>query len=397
MEATQPARRFPVLTDEGESDWISVSAGGNHTCGIKASGSAYCWGDNQFGQTGVASGDTLCGGREQRISLRAHAASGFRRDFTFSRSAPASATRAASPSTATPTVGARTTRARLDSPSAPVPRWRRSQARSRGRRSARGNRTPAPCGATGSSSAGARTRAVSSATVRSRRAVCRCAPSCRASSRRCPPAPSAAARVPRRASCTAGARSGRAVRTDSRSTRAQSTPENVPARAGDGVAGRRHVHHLCGSDSTDRAYVGRQTRAARWESASQDGSTIPLPVANDLQFVQLSAGIVQTCGVATDGVGYCWGDDSFGELGVPPSLIVRAVRRPGCLCTTPQPHRLAALRRNQHRVRQSHLRRDDARQSLLLGTRLVGPTRRWHERRSHLVRRCASSNPVQAP
>jgi len=62
MEATQPARRFPVLADEGESDWTSVSVGGSHTCGIKASGNVYCWGDNEFGQTGVVSGDTVCGG-----------------------------------------------------------------------------------------------------------------------------------------------------------------------------------------------------------------------------------------------------------------------------------------------------------------------------------------------
>ena len=38
--------------------------------------------------------------------------------------------------------------------------------------------------------------------------------------------------------------------------------------------------------------------------------------------MQISAGIVQTCGVVTSGAAYCWGDDTFGQLGVSPSLLV---------------------------------------------------------------------------
>src|SRR5262249_3880784 len=43
---------------------------------------------------------------------------------------------------------------------------------------------------------------------------------------------------------------------------------------------------------------------------------------SNLAFLQMSAGIVQTCGVVTNGAGYCWGDDTFGQLGVSPSLLV---------------------------------------------------------------------------
>jgi alpha-tubulin suppressor-like RCC1 family protein len=34
------------------ADWRSVSAGGNHTCGIRANRRLYCWGADQFGQLG---------------------------------------------------------------------------------------------------------------------------------------------------------------------------------------------------------------------------------------------------------------------------------------------------------------------------------------------------------
>ena len=39
----------------GDIDFVSVTLGGRHTCGLNASGRAYCWGDNQFGQLGNGS------------------------------------------------------------------------------------------------------------------------------------------------------------------------------------------------------------------------------------------------------------------------------------------------------------------------------------------------------
>jgi alpha-tubulin suppressor-like RCC1 family protein len=43
----------------------------------------------------------------------------------------------------------------------------------------------------------------------------------------------------------------------------------------------------------------------------------PVPVAGGLHFVQISAGRVHTCGITSDGTGYCWGDNTDGELGDP--------------------------------------------------------------------------------
>lgn len=44
-------------------------------------------------------------------------------------------------------------------------------------------------------------------------------------------------------------------------------------------------------------------------------STVPVPVAGGLTFATVSSGEVYTCGVTTGGTGYCWGDNSGGQLG----------------------------------------------------------------------------------
>ena len=41
----------------------------------------------------------------------------------------------------------------------------------------------------------------------------------------------------------------------------------------------------------------------------------PSPVSGGYTFATLSAGRLHTCAVTTDGVVYCWGFNSFGELG----------------------------------------------------------------------------------
>jgi len=41
----------------------------------------------------------------------------------------------------------------------------------------------------------------------------------------------------------------------------------------------------------------------------------PVAVLGELTFAALSAGAAHTCGVTTAGAAYCWGDNSFGQLG----------------------------------------------------------------------------------
>lgn len=47
-------------TEPGETplgDWVSVSAGASHACALNSNGSAWCWGDNTWGQFGNATDD----------------------------------------------------------------------------------------------------------------------------------------------------------------------------------------------------------------------------------------------------------------------------------------------------------------------------------------------------
>jgi alpha-tubulin suppressor-like RCC1 family protein len=45
--------RTPTLVP-GDADWRVIATGQNHTCGIRATGRLYCFGDGEFGQLGVA-------------------------------------------------------------------------------------------------------------------------------------------------------------------------------------------------------------------------------------------------------------------------------------------------------------------------------------------------------
>ena len=46
-------RSVPVtIVNPGSVTWASISSGFNHSCGLSASGDAYCWGDNSSGQLG---------------------------------------------------------------------------------------------------------------------------------------------------------------------------------------------------------------------------------------------------------------------------------------------------------------------------------------------------------
>lgn len=44
-------------------------------------------------------------------------------------------------------------------------------------------------------------------------------------------------------------------------------------------------------------------------------SASPKVVSGSLQFAQIDAGLLHTCGVTTDSVPYCWGDNNSGQLG----------------------------------------------------------------------------------
>jgi alpha-tubulin suppressor-like RCC1 family protein len=51
-------RLVPTKVDSLGNDVVAAYAGGAHTCVVRADGSVWCWGNNQYGQLGVATGST---------------------------------------------------------------------------------------------------------------------------------------------------------------------------------------------------------------------------------------------------------------------------------------------------------------------------------------------------
>jgi alpha-tubulin suppressor-like RCC1 family protein len=100
------------------------------------------------------------------------------------------------------------------------------------------------------------------------------------------------------------------------------TPDNlitVPSAVAGGLTFTQIAvggSHTCGLTISGEAYCWG------WDVNGQLGNGVPLvsantpsPVAGGFTFTQISAGLVHTCGVTRGGEAYCWGTDSFGQLG----------------------------------------------------------------------------------
>jgi alpha-tubulin suppressor-like RCC1 family protein len=73
--------------------------------------------------------------------------------------------------------------------------------------------------------------------------------------------------------------------------------------------------HSCGVDTADRAHCWGRNGAGQLGDGTRTSSPIPVAVAGDLRFTDVSPGAGHTCGLTVDRAVYCWGSGRDGQLG----------------------------------------------------------------------------------
>jgi alpha-tubulin suppressor-like RCC1 family protein len=74
--------------------------------------------------------------------------------------------------------------------------------------------------------------------------------------------------------------------------------------------------HTCGIASDGTAYCWGNNEFGQLGNGTNSVSEMPTAVAGGLRFAMISSGGDHTCGVSTTGTAYCWGDNAFGQLGI---------------------------------------------------------------------------------
>lgn len=116
------------------------------------------------------------------------------------------------------------------------------------------------------------------------------------------------------------------------------TPSDIPRPVAGGLAfafldanaSNNVLAHTCGVTPTDAAYCWGSNRAGQLGAVGASTCTFPQPAApplvfncslspiavgGNIGFRSIAVGNEHTCGVATDGAGYCWGANNSGQLG----------------------------------------------------------------------------------
>jgi len=73
--------------------------------------------------------------------------------------------------------------------------------------------------------------------------------------------------------------------------------------------------HACAVTTTGAAYCWGDNTYGELGDGTTAGATAPTAVAGGLTFAAVGAGINFTCGITTAGAAYCWGNNTDGELG----------------------------------------------------------------------------------
>lgn len=73
--------------------------------------------------------------------------------------------------------------------------------------------------------------------------------------------------------------------------------------------------HTCALTTAGAAYCWGENTSAQLGTGTRTDSPTPVAVSGGVVFAMLSSGSYHNCGIATDGVAYCWGSGVHGELG----------------------------------------------------------------------------------
>ncbi|HVZ79066.1 MAG TPA: hypothetical protein VG818_13870 [Gemmatimonadaceae bacterium] len=306
----------PTLDEQGRDGMVAVSAGRDHTCALSESGAAFCWGRNDHGQLGFPTSTPCDSAAQPTCALDAHAVLGGLAFRTIS--AGTSHTCAITTGFAAWCWGTNAD-GELGSggPDAPAPRAVTTTtlfaAISAGDTHTCAVATDGTAWCWGRNDRGQLgtgdtiPRALPTPVATSARFVDLSAGQARTCGR------TTDARVLCWGAIWEYRRNGLEF------TRAQLLPQDVPA-AGAFTALSVGAFTTCGVTG-GAAVCWEANPYGEMGNGTTDGSTAPVPVAGGLAFTNVSVGVIQACGVAVDGSAWCWGNDSFGQLGVPTGTL----------------------------------------------------------------------------